>query len=129
VLSEKLNMDVGESSWCAAAGPGICGGAETDAEVEAASARRRLASRARLARLGLEPCALPLRRVALGVLRARGTAAGPSSACPERIGARLVRDRVDAHLGQPLLEVRVPVVLDLVVGALREVRRDRRPPA
>jgi hypothetical protein len=81
----------------------------------------------RQARLGLEPRALPLRRVAevrrdLGALRA--PAAGR-----ERVGARLVRDRVDAHLGQPLLQVRVPVVLDLVVGALGEVRRDGGPPA
>ena len=86
---------------------------------------------ARQARLRLEPRALPLRRVAEvrggpGVLRARGAAA---AARADRVGARLVRDRVDAHLGQPLLEVRVPVVLDLVVGALRQVRRDRRPPA
>jgi hypothetical protein len=41
----------------------------------------------------------------------------------------LVRDRVDAHLTQLLLEPRVPVVLDIVVGAARQLCGDQRPPA
>jgi hypothetical protein len=79
------------------------------------------------ARLGLEPRALPLRGVAevRGGVVARGGGRGGRG----RVGAGLVRDGVDAHLGEPLLEVRVPVVLDLVVRSLGQVRRDRRPPA
>jgi len=38
-----------------------------------------------------------------------------------------VRHGVEAHLDEPLLEVRVPEVLDLVVRPARQVRRDRRP--
>jgi hypothetical protein len=83
---------------------------------------------ARQARLCLEPRALPLRRVAEvrggPVARPGGGGAGAA-----RVGAGLVRDGVDAHLGEALLEVRVPVVLDLIVRALGQVRRDRRPPA
>jgi len=64
------------------------------------------------ARLGLEPSRLPLRHVA------RGGAAG----------GRAWRWLVEAHPAQLLLEVRVPVVLDLVVRPARELRRDHGPP-
>jgi hypothetical protein len=40
----------------------------------------------------------------------------------------LVGDRVDAHLPELLLDVRVPVVLDLVVRPPRQLRRDLGPP-
>jgi hypothetical protein len=85
---------------------------------------------ARQTRLGLEARALPLRRVAevRGGPVARSRVVACARGAPH-VGAGLVRDGVDAHLGEPLLEVRVPVVLDLVVCALGQVRRDRRPPA
>jgi hypothetical protein len=41
----------------------------------------------------------------------------------------LVRDGVDAHPGQLLLQLGVPVVLDVVVRPTRQLRRDHRPPA
>ncbi|KAB8092045.1 hypothetical protein EE612_017792, partial [Oryza sativa] len=41
---------------------------------------------------------------------------------------RAVRGRVDAGADEPLLEARVPVVLDLVVRAPRKACRDGRPP-
>ncbi|BAS89639.1 Os04g0470650, partial [Oryza sativa Japonica Group] len=40
----------------------------------------------------------------------------------------LVRDGVDAHPGQLLLQLRVPVVLHVVVRPPRKLRRDHRPP-
>jgi hypothetical protein len=61
------------------------------------------------------------------VRRDPGSCAGGAT-CGVGVCAGLVRDGVDAHLGEALLEVRVPVVLDLVVRALGQVRRDRRPP-
>jgi uncharacterized membrane protein YgcG len=64
------------------------------------------------ARLGLEPGRLPLRHVA------RGGAAG----------GRPGRGLVEAHPAQLLLEVRVPVVLDLVVRPAWELCRDHGPP-
>jgi hypothetical protein len=44
------------------------------------------------------------------------------------VGEGLVRDGVDAHPGQLLLELGVPVVLDVVVRPPRQLRRDHRPP-
>ena len=52
-----------------------------------------------------------------------------AAAVGEEVGWQaLVGDGVDAHSQQLLLDVRVPVVLDLVVRPPVQVRRDRRPP-
>jgi hypothetical protein len=64
------------------------------------------------ARLSLEAGGLPLRHVA------RGGATG----------GRAGRGRGEAHPAQLLLEVRVPVVLDLVVRPAGQLRRDHGPP-
>ena len=45
-----------------------------------------------------------------------------------RLGERLVGGGVDAALPEPLLDVRVPKVLDLVVRPARQLRRNLRPP-
>uniref|UniRef100_A0A0A9D1B9 Uncharacterized protein n=1 Tax=Arundo donax TaxID=35708 RepID=A0A0A9D1B9_ARUDO len=63
-LSEKLSVDVGESSPCAAAGPGRCGAeVDADAEADAASARSLAsrASRASASSRALSHCAVWLR--------------------------------------------------------------------
>jgi hypothetical protein len=81
--------------------------------------------RLREAGLGLQADAVPLRHVG-----ERGAHDGLEvQILEQQRGPRLVRHRVDAHLHQPLLQVRVPVVLDLVVRPPRQMRRDRRPPA
>lgn len=63
--------------------------------------------------LGFEAGALPLSHVA-----EVGGALGLAVASAESVALGLVGHRIDPHLGQPLLEMGVPVVLDLIVSSL-----------